>query len=184
MPFYSVDRRGFYRAGEALGLFSEDPQPEVRRRPSGELFSVAEASQHLLSLFPDGLSLHGWDMMTVPIAYTPPPHFQYVTYSPLIEIAFAFVRRSDFPERPSRLQSYLGWLDSDAASAFSRNNGGQPVYQLDSQAAFVADGYWLKIGWRAADTSLCAHRYWAGDMSANSEPEVLLQTPVQVVTRL
>ncbi len=59
---YSVDRRGFYRPGGELGLWTEDPMNRPFWRVPGR-FEKKELEDHLLELFPEGLSLHGWQYM-------------------------------------------------------------------------------------------------------------------------
>jgi hypothetical protein len=61
--FYSVDRSGLYQTGRALDLWQQDP---VLGRPFWRLpdwFEADDLRTHVAELFPDGLSLHGWQYM-------------------------------------------------------------------------------------------------------------------------
>src|SRR5690348_12270730 len=57
---YSVDRSGLYQTGGTLDLWQQDPLPG---RPFWRLpdwFEADDLRAHVAELFPDGLSLHGW----------------------------------------------------------------------------------------------------------------------------
>jgi hypothetical protein len=61
--FYSVDRSGLYQTGGTLDLWQQDP---LRGRPFWRLpdwFETDDLRAHVAELFPDGLSLHGWQYM-------------------------------------------------------------------------------------------------------------------------
>jgi hypothetical protein len=61
--FYSVDRSGLYQTGGTLDLWQQDP---VLGRPFWRLpdwFEADDLRAHVAELFPDGLSLHGWQYM-------------------------------------------------------------------------------------------------------------------------
>jgi len=66
MTVYSVDRRGFYKAGETLGLFEADPRPGAQQflNSGDKWFSATDIAAHVKTLCPAGLSLQGWEYMT------------------------------------------------------------------------------------------------------------------------
>ena len=59
---YSVDKHGSYRAGGSLILLTQDPKKRPFWRVPGR-FEKKELEDHLVELFPEGLSPHGWRFM-------------------------------------------------------------------------------------------------------------------------
>jgi hypothetical protein len=59
---YSVDKHGSYCAGEPLLLLTQDPKNRPFWRVPGR-FEKKELEDHLVELFPEGLSPHGWRFM-------------------------------------------------------------------------------------------------------------------------
>ena len=59
---YSVDKHGSYRAGGSLILLTQDPKKRPFWRVPGR-FEKKELEDHLVELFPEGLSPHGWRHM-------------------------------------------------------------------------------------------------------------------------
>ncbi len=60
---YSVDRRGFYRPGGELGLWTEDPMNRPFWRVPGR-FEKKELEDHLLELFPEGCRTIRWAVLS------------------------------------------------------------------------------------------------------------------------
>jgi hypothetical protein len=56
---YSVDKLGSYCAGGILKLWTQDPNKRTYWRVPGR-FEKKELEDHLVELFPEGLSSHGW----------------------------------------------------------------------------------------------------------------------------
>ena len=85
-----------------------------------------EISAFVAQQFPDGLSRHGWDYMTTSVDYVihRPNQQHYILYVPQIELVFELVRRTDFPDRPSRLQSYFAFESLADAQSFERSTAG------------------------------------------------------------
>src|SRR5215472_10858440 len=59
---YSVDKHGSYCAGGSLILWTQDPKNRPFWRVPGR-FEKKELEDHLVELFPEGLSPHGWRFM-------------------------------------------------------------------------------------------------------------------------
>ncbi len=92
---------------------------------------------HLVELFPDGLSQHGvsWLLQQPAIGND----------TSAIEMLFEFVRRSFFPETPSRFQSVFACETAEAARNFAARYSVGPlpgrVWEVEA-----ADGVWANMG--------------------------------------
>jgi Protein of unknown function (DUF2441) len=54
----------------------------------------------------------------------------------MIEAIFELVRKSEFPNLPSRMQSMFAWCDLKNAREFG---GAFAIYEVESDCAFIAD---------------------------------------------
>src|SRR5262249_26074492 len=157
--FYSVDRSGLYQTGGTLDLWQQD---RVRERPFWRLpdwFEADDLRTHVAELFPDGLSLHGWQFMVERHDFIRPTNSDalFVTHNMVVELVFEYVRRAVFPSRGSRFQSFFAWESLQMARAFRKE--GQALYRVESSSIFRADQSWLTLGVQNAIASLSAHRY-------------------------
>jgi hypothetical protein len=115
----------------------------------------------------------------------------------MIEILAEFIRRSDYPERISRFQSFFACKTLEDAERFISlypitTPEGEKKYQGDiwlvqcDRVAFEGDMTYLGLGecWLDAITRL--KLYWAGEkgLAQPSLTEVLLKPPVTVVKKL
>jgi hypothetical protein len=108
---------------------------------------------HLQHLFPNGLSLHGWDYLTRrQLLIQVPGHPVQADYSLSLELLVEYVRRAAFPDHPSRLQSYFAFGSLEEAT--SSRTGGQPIYRLDADVALQLDQRWLRHGHQKRDRFL------------------------------
>jgi hypothetical protein len=160
--FYSVDRSGFYQTAGTLDLWQQDPLPG---RPFWRLpdwFEADDLRAHVAELFPDGLSLHGWQYMVERHDFIRPTNSDalFVNHNMVVELVFEYVRRAVFPSRCSRFQSFFAWESLEMARAFRKE--GQALYRVESSSIFRADQSWLTLGVQNAIASLSAHRYWSG----------------------
>jgi hypothetical protein len=99
--FYSVDRSGFYQTAGTLDLWQQDPLPG---RPFWRLpdwFEADDLRAHVAELFPDGLSLHGWQYMVERHDFIRPTNSDalFVNHNMVVELVFEYVRRAAFPSR-------------------------------------------------------------------------------------
>jgi hypothetical protein len=180
--YFSVDRRGFYKAGTTLDLFKENPlkHPFIS---VGKHITARNLDNHLKRLFPSGLSLHGWDHMTHHQDWTDySTSNSYANYDLTLELLLEYVRRAMFPQRASRMQCYFAFDSLATAKAFRA--GTQPIFRLQSNNVMRLDQGWLTYGDQSVIASYCAHHYWSG--SATTEPnwEHVLVPPVQVLERI
>src|SRR4051794_38761793 len=91
--FYSVDRRGLYQTGGTLDLWQEDPLG----RPFWRLpdwFVADDLRAHVAELFPNGLSLHGWQYMVERHDFIRPADSNalFVNHNMVVELVFEYVR--------------------------------------------------------------------------------------------
>jgi hypothetical protein len=182
--FYSVDRSGLYQTGGTLDLCQQDP---VLGRPFWRLpdwFEADDLRAHVAELFPDGLSLHGWQFMVERHDFIRPTNSDalFVNHNMVVELAFEYVRRAVFPSRRSRFQSFFAWESLEMARAFRKE--GQALYRVESNSIFRADQSWLTLGVQNAIASLSAHRYWSGASSGTPRWEILLAPPVRIMERI
>ena len=97
--FYSVDRSGLYQTGHTLDLWQQDP---LRGRPFWRLpdwFEADDLRAHVAELFPDGLSLHGWQYMVERHDFIRPTDSDalFVNHNMVVELVFEYVRRAVSP---------------------------------------------------------------------------------------
>src|SRR5262245_15694032 len=166
--FYSVDRSGLYQTDGTLDLWQQDP---VLGRPFWRLpdwFEADDLRTHVGELFPDGLSLHGWQYMVERHDFIRPTNSDalFVNHNMVVELVFEYVRRAVFPSRRSRFQSFFAWESLEMARAFRKE--GQALYRVESSYIFRADQSWLTLGVQNAIASLSAHRYWSSAPSGTS----------------
>jgi hypothetical protein len=186
--YFSLDRRGFYKVGETLDLFKQNPLTNSPLLAVPNLVMPEELQKHLEELFPDGLSLHGWTYMTWYTDFVHSQGAKYSNYDVTLELVLEYVRRSTFADRPSRLQSYFAFTSLEEAIAFRLNNGAtaisQPIYRLHADRIMQADQEWLKLGNQNAIGSLCARKFWSGTASPNPKWEYMLVPPVHVLEQV
>ena len=180
---YRVDKHGSYCAGGPLLLLTKDPKNRPFWRVPGR-FEKKELEDHLVELFPEGLSPHGWRFMLDRYDYTRDPitNDAFVNHTWQVEFTFEMVRRAAFPKMNSRFQSYFAWETLDAARSFRKET--QTIYLIQAEKGFRADQNWLTLGTQGVANSLCAHRYWSGAPSSESLWEIVLRAPVRIVDRV
>ena len=122
---YSADRRGFYWPDGELGLWTKDPMKRPFWCVPGR-FEKKELEDHLLELFPEGLSLHGWQYLLDRHDFIrhPVTNDVFVNHTWQVELTFEMVRRAVFPKMNSRLQSYFAWETLDDARNFREGRPG------------------------------------------------------------
>jgi hypothetical protein len=182
--YFSVDRRGYYKPGGTLNLFKENPFGWTSFLPIDGLVTAEALAAHLNELFPDGLSLHGWNYMTGHTDFLTKhgTTVNYANYETTLELLLEYVRRAEFPSSHSRMQSYFAFGSLDAALAFRTN--GSPVYRLDADVVLQLDQHWLRHGNQGVAGSYCARKYWSGAGSDNPKWECLLMPPVRVLRQV
>lgn len=103
-------------------------------------------------------------------------------FEPIIEWVFELVRSSEFPQRPSRFQSFFGFETRQEAAEFRNRYGSDTqVVEVEYGDGFTADMEALKCP-SFADGLRHATTYWQGE-SSTTDPtwEILMQPPVEVI---
>lgn len=119
------------------------------------------AEAEVTRMFPEGLTKHGQRYM----AQMPPQERDWPSWA--TESFFEAVRRADFPDRPSRMQSVFGFESIDAARAFiGKHRAAQPcaIYRLRGEIAHKANMSLLELcNHPGAVTFELARSYWRGE---------------------
>jgi hypothetical protein len=189
--YFYVDRSGVLTEGQELTLHDPRTLPplpwENLRDPLMEL---------LAELFPDGLTYQGLGYLYYQNSVLLPNPGQTVLPGPelegmrsrIIELLFELVRRAEFPERPSRLESVFGWETEEDARQFvaSRQDTGQAViWKVEGDSVFRADMELTRLFTPLVSWWL-ARRYWSGEANPDMPPrwEHLLKPPVRLTERI
>jgi hypothetical protein len=185
IQYFSLDRRGFYKAGETLGLYQQNPLPNSSYVSVGTHITPNILQKHLLTLFPKGLSLHGWEYMTRPCLMQL-PNAVGADYSVTLELVLEYVRRAAFMGQPSRLQSYFAFDSLSDVINFRAGFGQlhQPIYLLKPSQTIQLDQEWLRLGHQNAIGTYCAHQYWSEAASTTPKWEHILVPPIHVVKQV
>jgi len=168
--FYHVDR------SEAL-----NPNDEIKLVHHNDLVPDF-LQEHVDSLFPDGVSVHG-DRYFLNNASSA------VGVDPIIELVFEYVRRSNYPHRQSRFQSFFAFKSFNDAIDFREKYGNGVIWEVecDDSRAFTADMNNLTLNDSLLVLSYRASCYWGGLPNASNQSpiwEVLLTPPIKIIRSL
>lgn len=173
--FYSADRRWLYRDGPLV--LTKNTYPTLKRMKDDFLVSSEDLDRHVLDMFPEGLSIHGWFYAALSARYRDLMHPDAAQ-----EIVFEYVRRAAFPHMPSRFQCFFAFDDLDRVKAFAAATS--PVYrvvELRAEKFVRLDMNWVIIPKQTAGLSYVAHQYWSGAATGKPDWEYLLVPPVDVI---
>ncbi len=106
--------------------------------------------------------------------------------SHIINLIFELVRKSEFPDRPSRFQSMFVWKSLDEAVSFKNeqkdyHGSKMSIYKVSALNFFEADMMLLRSGANLPDILNFACRYWSGEKSQNPKMEILAGYPIEVI---
>lgn len=170
MPiYYHVDR---------LGQLTPGLDFQFQKMPIGQWSDLVD---HAELHWPQGVSRHGNQYLGTSVMNS---------LAVAIEIAWEFLRRGQFPERPSRFASVFAWKTYAEANAFRQKAAPQAkIWAIEAQEGFTANMTLLTIGHTALRISQLADAYWQGkaapeeysDQLAPPCWEVLVPLPVQVL---
>lgn len=171
--YFTVDRSKTLKEGQAVHLVRyRDIEPSILQR-------------HIDHLFPRGVTNHGERYMVC--YYNLEELRKENRDNALIEIIFEYVRRSHFPQRPSRFQSVFGFDNINQTKVF-RNKYGSPdslIWEVQSHSSFKADMNLLTLRDSLLTVSYRAHQYWTGLAGGNTPNwEYLLVPPVKVIRKV
>lgn len=169
MPrYFTVDRRMSLKKSQPIDLIKyDDVKPQ-------------ELQEHVDQLFPQGVTSHGE-------LYLLRGTTMAKGVSPIIELMFEYVRRSQFPSCPSRFQSLFAFGTLKDAERFKKEYGSPNslIWEVEADKAFKADMKLLTLAGSLLVLSYNAHRYWNGVPSGDKPCwEFLLVPPVKVIRQI
>lgn len=176
MDFYFVDRIGACHAGGRIEL--QPPKYDFQHPTIENLQTAPEIAGTLSASFPEGLSLHGQRYLLEKYVFNQ----GMVAVSPMIELATELIRRWQFPDRPSRMQSFFACETLDSARQF-RAQFCQPfhrIFLVQAEKHFRADMNLLRIGPTGGSSLNLLQKYWRGEESRSPFWEILLPAPLQL----
>ena len=182
MPrYYTVDRSGSLSPDDEVNCNTDFTA--CRFFPIRDHFNRADLENITQQLFPAGLTNHGKkylldECLVIPTQQGPAP---YVPHIPMIELISELVRRTFFPEQPSRLSALFAWATFDEAVTFQQQYGGGTIYEVEADTFLQADMNLLFLGGSGIGALLFAMKYWRGESSPTPRWEFLLVPPIRVV---
>ena len=165
--FFHVDRTLRLKEGQEINLIKyDDIRPE-------------ELQEHVNFLYPEGVSSHGNHYILTGNTFANDSE-------PIIELLFEYVRRSDFPQRTSRFQSFFAFDNLELAQDFILNywNSAYNIWEVQADRYFKADMNLLSLKDSLLVLDYRAHLYWKGETIGNPFWEYLLVPPVKVIRKV
>lgn len=169
----------FHVAATQRPSSGEDPFPvgtEITLSATPAIYAPG-AEAEVVRMFPEGLTDHGRRYM----AEAPTREQHWPSWA--AESFFEAVRRADFPDRPSRMQSVFGFESIDDARGFAGTcRAGTPcaIYKLQGEIAHRANMSLLELcNHPGAVAFELARSYWLGEPGARPVLwELLLRPPI------
>ncbi len=166
---YTVDRLGTLTQNQVCKLVKHDD------------ISPKFLNFHAADMFPEGVSRHG-------DSYFLGSKQKTLIASPALELTFEYVRRSIYPDRPSRFQCMFAVDNLESARLFMEKHPDydSSIWEVDAEVVFRANMNMLYAGDSILVTSYRANMYWAGDPGPDGFPfwEYLLKCPVIIGKRV
>ncbi|MNW44388.1 hypothetical protein D3C74_216220 [compost metagenome] len=132
--------------------------------------------------YPNGLSLHG-------DKYYGQPASKETLQDILTENIYEYERKLYFPDRPSRLQSFFASETIEGAMFWVSRIGvkNYTIWEIEfPDDRFVKlDAAWLGVNKDDLSFLVAAYfaeKYWSGEASENPQWELLIQTPVKIIS--
>jgi hypothetical protein len=137
----------------------------------------------LPSLYPSGLSQHGQYYLIDVGQHTrqemPQTGEPLAKLSSVLEMYWELVRRAEFPEKPSRFESFFAFTTPEEARAFGGGTGS--VYEVDANLWEEFDLNLLKQPTSLALQWIQIRQYWNHGASPNPLWECLLKPHVKIL---
>lgn len=181
MPdFYHVDRvTGRLKPGQIIKcIFAKSDIKDRTNR--AEIYTA---------MFPNGVTYHGWNYLLNDKREGPDQDLLG-----MIEVLAEFIRRSYYPEKISRFQSFFACKTiRDAERFISLYPVKTPegdIYRGDiwlvrcDKVSFEGDMTFLGLGDCWLDAIINLHLYWTGKIGENPLIEVLLKPPITIVEKV
>lgn len=150
----------------------------------------------ITDLFPDGLSHHGFHYIDSPAQLSPPERASYY----VMEYELELVRRSFFPNLPSRFQSFFALEKLEDLrqwdGIFDRSNTIWKIQFDESQSVRLDSNLLLptlkepsaennqSIFFSPGMAFFHQHKYWNGEISDSPRFELLIKPPVQILEQV
>lgn len=166
MRYYTLDRTGRLSEGMILGLVRHlDVQPDFLLK-------------HVDEMFPEGVTEHGNSYF---LRGSRPAN----SVESAIELLFEYVRRSHYPDRPSRFQSVFAFASVEETQTFRKKHGKPThvIWEVEATLSFKGNMGLLTLASSLLTLSWRAHEYWRGQ-PGKGVPELwecLLVPPVTIV---
>lgn len=183
MIAYHVDRKNLLSPNQIVTL-----SPVISaNRPDSAIIT---------DFFPEGLSCHGYHYIVSPSHPLPPGHTSYY----VMEYELELVRRSFFPNLPSRFQSFFALEKLDDLQQwdgiFDSSNTIWKI-QFDESQSIRLDSNLLipsliepspenkqSISFSPGKAFFYQHKYWNGETSDSPRFELLIKPPVQILDQV
>lgn len=176
MKFYTVDRGEFLHNTTRLELLKRDPLERIVYSLEG-FHSQRDSIEHINKLFPDGLSMHGWQYILNRHDFIKTQDSSiFWDHSTSVELLFESIRRERYGHVQSRFQSYFAWLNLEDAINFCPP--GKKVYEVEAENFHIGDMKLLTMSVQGAIALLYGNKYWNSEFTNNPQKEVLLKPPV------
>jgi len=186
-PFYHVDRRGDLSIGDRLDL-----SWELEIYGKNESYNLdSQYKEMMREDFPRGLSAHGAryahsyyeidrnseyylenTLIPTPTPVSDGKHNCELIENGINEWLAERIRRDSFPGERSRLQSYFAWPNKDAIDTFDDES--YSIFKVEPRDFDIRDMNLLNDidGMQG---------YWAGKEAKNSNLEVVMHTPINII---
>ena len=127
------------------------------------------------STYPEGISEHGNHFL-----------FREACNDSLIESIFELVRQKDYPNMPSRFQSFFA-VDIDGLTKLRQSNSFKdteyPIYEVNADRYVRLDMNWL-AGTCFLTINYFAQKYWSGEISKDPKIEYILIPPISILKKI
>lgn len=183
MPkLYTVDRHGTLHIDYVMESIKDFNNLQICKIAG--LCDANESINRLETMFPDGISNHGKQYLIDSwlILEQNGVRINYAPVEPLMEVVLELVRRSEFPNLPSRMSSMFCWESLDCANNFISNNNltNVNVYEVEAEDYFVGDMSIIFLGGQLIHSLELARKYWAGEKGPNPILEAIVPLPVKI----
>jgi hypothetical protein len=179
--FYTVDRSGNADKNITFSLKSNYSDHQIWTVQN--VYDEGDVISRIIQMYPDGLSEHGIQylikhgLVIFENGTNKPLSITHTT--PMVEAIFELVRKSEFPQLPSRMQSMFAWCELDDAKEFNAGLGSTcSIYEVESDQAFIADQNLLYLGGSIIGAYEMARKYWSGERGNNCKLEAVIRLPV------
>ena len=164
IKLYHIDRGKYLKERQKI-ILSND----YSSNPSDDLLREKIISD-IKCFFPEGITRHGNSYL-----FSDDPTY---TNNLTCEIVYEIIRRSQFPGKLSRMQSFFAF-DEMGIQAYAAHWDGH-VFEVEAAHVEKYDMNLVK-NTGLATNSYFAHKYWNGESSDSPIYEYLLKPPIEII---